>query len=133
MGLEEQTLKDVVTLGHKLKMNRTQRRLQKQVQKHMEDQQKKQQEQQKQEYNRIMRLVIAVQEAGTEWTVSMSAKDKQKVEDIIRQQEEDAQEWYDEHEDEEEDNDYCRNCGCHGTSFHGCCSVRCAKNADEYY
>jgi hypothetical protein len=116
-------------------MNRSQRRLQKQVQKHMEEEQKKQQEKAKQEYARIMRLVIAVQEAGNEWTVTMSAKDKQKVETIIRQQEEDAQEWYDEQEDEDEedDHDYCRNCGCHGTSFHGCCSVRCAKDADEYY
>ncbi len=99
----------------------------------MEDQQKKQQEKANQEYNRIMRLVIAVQEAGSEWTVSMSAKDKQKVEEILRDQEEQTQYEEDYEEDHDDDNDYCRNCGCHGTSFHGCCSVRCAKDADEYY
>ena len=126
-------------------MNRNQRRLQKQIQKqiqkHMEEEQKKQQEKQKKEHDRIMRLVAAVQEAGSEWTVAMSPKDKQKVEEIIREQKEREREWYEQYkqdcynhdDDDDDDGDFCRNCGCQGTSFQGCCSVRCAKDADEYY
>ena len=100
---------------------------------------KKQQEKANQEYNRIMRLVIAVQEAGSEWTIVMSAKDKQRVEKILREQEEYHREWLEQYErdcynhDDDDDGDFCRNCGCQGTFFEGCCSVRCAKDADEYY
>jgi hypothetical protein len=119
-------------------MNRNQRRLQKQIQKHMEEEQKKQQEKQIQEHNRIMRLVAAVEEAGSEWTIVMSAKDKQTVEKIIREQEEYHRDWLEQYErdhddDDDDHDDFCRNCGCQGTFFEGCCSVRCAKDADQYY
>lgn len=94
------------------------------------------------EQGRIFRLVEeekAARASGGEWKVKMSKKDKEQVDRIIQEDEERKRYWksmckrmYDEDYDDYDDQDCCRNCGANDVSIFGCCSMRCAKDADEY-
>jgi hypothetical protein len=88
---------------------------------------KLEQERRKEEIAHLAYLLQYHSEDG--WTLAMSPKTKAEVLEYIKQEKEREQEEQDDYSD---DGDYCRNCGCHGTFFEGCCSVRCAKDADEY-
>ena len=122
---------------HYANLGRSTVQLSKAQQKQQQEDKKREEEELKQweeKNKRIWKLVDAEREArasGGEWTVVMSDEDRRTVSSLIY--------WEDEHERECETNDdydneeSCRNCGSGSVSFQGCCSVRCAKNADEYY
>ena len=114
-----------------------------------EEEKKREEEEFKQwekENKRMWKLVEAERQArasGGEWTVVMSDADRQTVDNLIYWEDEREREWQAaceqaDHEDEDDDydnEDSCRNCGSCGpgsASFEGCCSVRCAKDADQY-
>ena len=93
------------------------------------------------ENKRIWALVEAVEDAkrsGDEWSVVMSDEDRFIVHNLIyweeeRRREEGVEEDHQsDDDDDDEDYDCCRNCGANDVSIFGCCSMRCAKDADEY-
>lgn len=116
----------------------------KQVKQQMQQKQEEDAEmkQWKEENTRIMKLVNALREArasGGEWTVVIPDKYRETVENIAyweeqREREEQKQQEQEyEYDDNEDYEECCRNCGSNSVVFEGCCSVRCAKDADEYY
>jgi hypothetical protein len=85
---------------------------------------------------RIWKLVEAVRNAEPGWTVPMSAKDRDTVHWLIecekQREEEEKRKEEDYDYESEEDEEQCRGCGSGSTDVFGCCSMRCAKNADQY-
>ena len=131
---------------HYANLGRSTVQLSKAQQKQQQEEKKREEEELKQwekENKRIWKLVEAEREAranGGEWTVVMSDKDRQTVDNLIYWEDEREREWqaaYETNDDYDYDNEEsyrnCGSCGSGSASFEGCCSVRCAKDADQYY
>ena len=147
--------------SHYANLGRSTVQLSKAQQKQQEEEKKRKQEKDdklKKENARLWKLSAAEREArasGGEWTVVMSDKDRHEVDRIIywedeycrmweedereqqRLKEEHEREWqaackrYDYDYDNEESCRNCGSCGSGSAAVFGCCSMRCAKDADE--
>jgi len=97
------------------------------MEKHREEQRRKTQ---------IMYLAYKLETAEPGWTVVIPNHLKAAVEQHIKEKKE--QEEYERTHTNDYDDGYgheeesCRNCGSGSADVFGCCSMRCAKNADRY-
>ena len=98
------------------------------MEKHREEQRRKTQ---------IMHLAYKLETAEPGWTVVIPKHLQAAVEQYIEKKKE--QEEYEINHTNDYDDGYghkeerCRNCGFKSVQFEGCCSVRCAKDADQDY